>query len=96
MTIASVSFGAVGGIVQAMSSSDVTSEIITPSGSSQQSTGSSSQDKPIVRVASDVALYVSFGTSPNATNDATRFYFPAGSTEYFVVGSGMKVALVTA
>jgi hypothetical protein len=96
MAIASVTFGAVGGQVQAMSASDVVSEVFTTSASTQATAAATTANKPVVRIASDVALYVSIGAAPNAEEDAGRFYFPAGALEYFITGPGQKVALVAA
>ena len=96
MSIASVSFGSVGGQTPAMSASDVVSEVFTTSGSSQATASATTASKPVVRIASDVALYVSFGAAPDAANDAGRFYFPAGALEYFIAGTGQKVALIEA
>jgi hypothetical protein len=50
----------------------------------------------VCRVATDTAVYVSFGTAPNATSDAGRVFMPAGVTEYFRVGAGYKGAVVEA
>ena len=96
MGIASVSFGAVGSQIPAVSGGDMVSQIFTTSASNQTTTATTTTNKPVVRISCDVALYVSFGASPNATSDANRFYFPAGGTEYYIIGSDNKVALVNA
>ena len=96
MGVASVGFGAVGGQIQAIGGGDMVCQIFTTSASSQSTTATTTANKPVVRLSSDVALYVSFGTAPNATSDTNRFYFPAGGTEYFIIGADLKVALVNA
>jgi len=96
MSVASVSFGAVGGQIQAISGGDMVSEVFTSFASSQSTSATTTANKPVVRISADIALYVSFGTAPNATSDTNRFYFPAGGTEFFIIGSDLKVALVSA
>jgi hypothetical protein len=77
-------------------------EDITPAGTSTTTTKTadsshfSGDHQPCCRVATDTQVYVSFGTAPNATNDAERFLIPAGAVEYFYVKDGDKAAVVTA
>ena len=47
-----------------------------------------------IRVISDTACWVTFGTSPTATNSKT--YLPAGEVEYFKVSEGEKIAAILA
>ena len=68
------------------------SEGITPSGSNQQSAAA---DKPMARVATDTAVYVAIGASPDATTATGRFFMPANTVEYFQIEIGNKVAVVT-
>jgi hypothetical protein len=49
-----------------------------------------------VRVATDTAVYISFGTAPNAETDASRLYLPAGAVEYFDIAALSKAAVVAA
>ena len=71
----------------------VASEAITPSGSNQQS---SAATRGFVRISTDTAIYVAFGSNPDATTATARFHMPANSVEWFTVGIGDKVAVVTA
>lgn len=77
-----------------------TVEAETPSGSNAATTssapGSLGFRKPICRVATDTAVYISFGAAPDASSDTIRFYMPANSVEYFYVNPGDKAAVVTA
>lgn len=78
-----------------------TVESITPSGSNQATTATCPSSfggnrQPVARVATDTAVYVSFGTAPNATSDTIRFFLPANAIEYFYVLPGQKAAVVTA
>lgn len=86
--------------VPAMLSSSFSSEGIAPSGSNQQTTATASSDANAVnvcRVATDTAVYVAFGASPNAlTGTAARVYLSANAIEYFVVPASAKAAVVTA
>lgn len=85
-------------IAPALIASSCTCESKTPSGSNQVTTMAASAKltrSPICRISTDVAIYVSFGASPNATSDAIRFHMPASSTEYFYVEPGDKAAIVT-
>lgn len=78
--------------------SSVTSESKTPSGSNQQTTATAPTGiaEVMCRVATDAAVYVAFGASPNAlTGTSARFLIPAGGIEYFRVAPGDKAAVVT-
>lgn len=71
-------------------------EGIAPSGSNQQTTATSPSGG-ICRVATDTAVYVAFGSNPNAlSGTGSRYYVPADSVEYFQVSEGHKAAVVTA
>ena len=96
MAVVSVTFAAVGGGVQVISLDSAQTDILTPSAANQTTTKTTSTNRPIVRIATDSALYVSCGVAPDATVDATRIYVPAGGTEFFATGSGNKVAVVLA
>lgn len=76
----------------------VTSEMITPSASNQQTTATapSGLGEVMCRVATDLPVYVAFGTNPNATTTGTRFFMPANAIEYFRVNVGSKAAVVNA
>lgn len=79
--------------------STVTSETLTPSASNQQTTAVAPTGIPEVmcRVATDTAVYVTFGPNPNAlTGTAARFLIPANGVEYFRVTPGNKAAVVNA
>lgn len=104
MAITQFCFGQAGRVWQntqipAMLASSFSSESKTPSGSNQQTTataGSTSDVAHVCRVATDTAVYVAFGSNPNATTTGTRVYLPANAIEYFVVPAGAKGAVVTA
>src|SRR5262245_56158048 len=79
----------------------VSSESVSVTGSNQQTTAVAPESKtgggyPFCRVATDTAVYVSFGSNPNAlSGTTTRFMVPAGAIEYFAVTPGDKAAVVT-
>lgn len=83
----------------AFTARSATCEGIAPTSTSAATTASVpatfGNRQPLVRVATDTAVYVSFGTSPNATSDTVRFFLPANCVEYFYVLSGHKAAVVT-
>lgn len=83
-----------GNSVPAAIGEGVVSEDITPSASNQQSAAAT---RDYARVATDTAIYVAIGSSPNASTSTTaRFYIPANGVEYFKVQAGNKVAVITA
>jgi len=103
MALTHFTFGAVGDASGGenntfMLADGITSEGIVPSGSNQQTTAVAPAigKRPYCRVATDTAVYVTFGTAPDATNAAARFFMPANSIDYFVVTAGHEAAVVTA
>lgn len=73
------------------------SETITSSGSNQQTTITAPAlgHRPVALIATDTAIYVAIGASPNASTGTTRRYlYPAGAV--FAIGCtpGDKVAVV--
>lgn len=85
------------GVLAVPLASTVASENITSSASNQQTTltAPTGIGELVCRVATDTAVYVAFGTSPNAlTGTGTRFFMPIGSVEYFRVAPGQKGAVV--
>lgn len=84
-------------LIPAMVAGTFVSEGIAPSGSNQQTTATAySTGKTICRVATDTAVYVAFGSSPNASTGTTaRAFMPANSVEYFLVAASNKAAVVT-
>lgn len=75
----------------------VVSEDVTPSASSAATTAaapSGGANQPMCRIATDAAVYVSFGAAPDAESDASRLLIPAGATEYVYVDAGDKAAVV--
>ncbi len=88
--------GSGGGMIPAMLGTPVTSETIATSGSNQSTTAVALPRHNVVRVSTDVACYVAFGTSPDATTAAGRIYLASGVTEYFGIVAGQKGACVTA
>ncbi len=76
-----------------------TSETEVPSASNQQTTMTAPgtyQHQPICRVSTDTAVYVSFGSNPNAGTDTNRIYMPANAVEYFPCIAGDKGAVINA
>lgn len=72
----------------------VVSQTFTPSSSNQQSAAA---PLAFVRICTDTAIYVAFGSNPNAVTSTTaRFMMPAGSVDYFEMTIGDKVAICTA
>lgn len=82
--------------VSAVIADDTVSETKVPSGSNGTTTAAATASRNVCRVATDTAVYVSFGAAPNATSDAGRFFLPAGAIEYYVIDSGWIGAVVTA
>ena len=82
-----------------MAAGTFVSEGIVPSGSSQATTAVAPStyggDPLVCKVATDTAVYVSFGGAPVATTTGTRTFLPAGVVEYYLVNSGDKAAVVT-
>jgi hypothetical protein len=79
----------------------VSSESVSVTGSNQTTTATAPETKtgggyPFCRVSTDTAVYVAFGSAPNAlTGTTTRFMLPAGAVDYFAVTPGDKAAVVT-
>lgn len=78
--------------------SSVTSEHKVPSASNQATTAVAPTGlaEVMCRVATDTAVYVKFGTTPDATVTGARFFIPANGIEYFRVSPGDKAAVVNA
>lgn len=74
----------------------VTSEGITPTTSNQQTAAlPSGIASPMCRVSTDTAVYVAFGSNPNAlTSTTARYFIPANGVEYFHLNPGDKAAVV--
>lgn len=82
-----------GHLVPAADSESAVSATLTTSTSNTQS---SAGTQPFVRVVSDAAHWVAFGSNPDATTTTGRFYLPANTVEYFQIEVGNKVAAITA
>lgn len=95
MALTQIAFVAVDGLPPAPYAGGAAVESLTPSGSNSASTAAAKASQNVCRVATDTAIYVSFGSAPNAGTDTVRFYVPAGSIEYFRVGEGNKAAVIT-
>ena len=103
MATTTITFGSLMTVVNGiqnplMDASTFVSETITPSASNQQTTQvAPAANVCIARVATDSAIYVNFGTNPNAlTSTAARAMVPAGGVDYFFVSAGQKAAVVNA
>jgi len=88
-------FGAVQDGTPMMYGVGATAETETPSGVNSATTAAATATQNVCRVSTDTAVYVSFGTAPNAGTDTLRFFLPANAVEYFRVVSGYKGACIT-
>jgi len=86
-----------GGIMPALDFDDIVSEGIAPSGSNQQTTAEAPNvgQRPLCLVSTDTAVYVAFGSSPNATTAASRVFVPANAVVGIICNVGDKAAVVT-
>lgn len=102
MATTTVTFGKIAKDFPAMIASTMTSETITPTSSNQQTTATALTDPLkngdlVANVATDVQVYVAFGSNPNAlTGTGTRKMIPAGGDAYFVVNASDKCAITLA
>ena len=96
MAVTQFAFMAVEGMFPSGYASGATVETETPSGSNATTTAASTGSQNVCRVSTDTAVYVSFGSAPNAGTDTIRFYVPAGVVEYFRVPAGSKGAVIAA
>lgn len=92
ITFCKVGFLVFGAALPMTDGESAVTESVTPSGSNQQSSAST---RPHVRIATDTAVYVAIGASPDATVTTARFWMPANSVEYFQIEVGNKVAIAT-
>lgn len=95
MTVASVTFGLSGGLMQSMRLEEAGTILITPTAENQVSF-TSPFPRTLVRLVTDVAIYASAGEDPNALTDTNRFYIPPNTPEYFILGEGRKIAVTLA
>lgn len=95
MALTQFAFMAVENMMLAGYVGGATVETETPSGTNAATTLAAHASQNVCRVATDTAVYVSFGEAPNAGTDGVRFYLPANSVEYFRVKSGDKGAVIT-
>lgn len=87
------------GAIPVLRNDSAVSETIASSGSNQQTTATAPAvgTTPVCLVSTDTAVYVAFGTNPNAsTGTSRRFFMPANSMMGFVVARGDKAAVVNA
>jgi hypothetical protein len=86
------------GVVDGLDNQARVSETITPTAGNQQTTATAPNvgRRPVAQVATDTAVYVAFGTNPNATTAGTRFMVPANQVVRVLVNAGDKAAVVTA
>lgn len=95
MTVASITFGLPGGLMQSMRIEDAVTVCLVPSAESQASIASP-HVRTLVRLVSDVAIYASAGIDPDALTDPNRFYIPPNVPEYFILSEGKKIAVALA
>lgn len=55
-----------------------------------------STTKAVVRVVTDTAVYVSFGTAQNASTDTVKVFMLANTEYHFYLPSAWKASVVTA
>ena len=72
-----------------------TTEQKTVSGTNATTTAAAIEGQRFCRVATDTAVYVSFGSAPNAGTDTIRFMMPANTVSWFRVAVGDKGAAIT-
>lgn len=96
MAVTQFVFGSVNADLPSMFVAGAQVESKTPSGTSGATTAAATATQLVCRVSTDTAVYVSFGSSPNASSDTIKFFMPANGVEYFRVSSGDKAAVVTA
>lgn len=105
MALTNIAFGALsggvtanGGAVLALNVDTVTQEDIVPGGSALETTVEAGNygSQPMCRVATDTAIYVSFGTAPDAATDLKRVFVPAGVVEYLAVKTGYICSVLAA
>ena len=88
-----------GGVIPHLLAAGIVSQSLTPSGSPGATTAVAQtlggNPRIACRVATDTAVYVSFGTAPNASNDASRILVPANTVETVFVNAGDKGSVVT-
>lgn len=95
MALTQFVFGSVQDGTPMMYGGNATAESETPSAVNSATTSAASASQTVCRVSTDTAVYVSFGTAPNAGTDTIRFFLPANAVEYFRVQSGHKGACIT-
>ena len=96
MAITQFCFGALDGTSPTIDARNSIVETKAPTASSSATTAAADKDSTLCRVSTDTAVYVSFGSAPNATSDTIKFFVPAGAIEYFRVRYNDKAAVVTA
>lgn len=72
-----------------------TVESISVTGTSARTTGASTASLPVARVATDTAVYVTFGSGTPTASSSNGYMCPANSVTFFRVGSGLKAAAIT-
>lgn len=96
MALTQFAFGSVGTDVPSFYAAGSAVESEVPTATSGATATAAAATQLVCRVATDTAVYVSFGPAPNATTDTIKFFVPSGAVEYFRVSSGDKAAVVTA
>ena len=95
MPVCQFAFGTMlGDNLPALTVPGCTVEAETVGGSNAATTAAATASQNVVRVATDTACYVSFGSAPNAGTDAIRFLLPANQVEFFRIKAGDKGACI--
>jgi hypothetical protein len=78
--------------IQSIDNSPYQSQLISLTNSSVATTDAINSSNGLIRIATSHTCHVAFGATPTATTSDTLL--PAGSTSFFTMKSGDKVALI--
>ena len=95
MALTTFEFCGVNGDLRIPYAVDAQAESVAPSSSAQATTLTSSSAHNVCRVATDTAVYVSFGASPDAGSDTTRVLIPANTVALLRIPSEVKASAIT-
>lgn len=96
MAITQFVFGVVSDDILVMYAGGAVAETKVPGAGNGTTTAAATASQAACRVATDIAVYVSFGAAPDASTDANRFLIPASRDAIFRVKSGDKGAVILA
>lgn len=70
-------------------------ESIAVSGTSARTTAASTASQNVARIATDTAVYVTFGADTPTATASNGVMCPANTVSFFRIGSGLKAAAIT-